>query len=83
MSTAKAVVRAGLSPVEFWELTPYLTGLAVGGATNKQTTDAWLMAGFSRAKKLPELASLLVGDEGKRDNMDDLKDHLKAISGRN
>ena len=78
----KAVVRAGLSPVDFWELTPYLTGLAVGGAVSKQTTDAWLSANYSRAKNLPDLDKLLGTAEEKNNNMDDLKNHLLSMRGR-
>ena len=82
MAAFKAAVRAGLSPVDFWELTPYLTGLAVGGAVNKQTTDAWLNANYVRAKKLPDLATLLGPAEEKKNNMDDLKNHLLSMRGR-
>ena len=81
MAAFKAAVRSGLSPVDFWELTPYLTGLAVGGAISKQTTDAWLSANYVRAKKLPGLADLIGSDEEKKDNMDDLKDHLQNMRG--
>lgn len=82
MAALKAAVTAGLSPVDFWELTPYLTGLAVGAAGSKQTTDAWLNANFVRAKKLPDLVSLLGKAEEKKNNMDDLKNHLSAMKGR-
>ena len=82
MEAFKTSVKVGLSPVDFWELTPYLTGLAVGGALSKQTTDAWINASFGRAKKLPDLANLLGDVEEKKDNMDDLKNHLQDISGR-
>ncbi len=84
MAAFKAAVSSGLSPVEFWELTPYLTGLAVGGAVDKQTTDAWLNANYVRAKNLPELTSLLVlGKVGKKEgDMNNLKDHLKNIGAR-
>lgn len=82
MAAFKASVKIGLSPVDFWKMTPYLTGLAVGGAVSKQTTDAWLNANFGRAKNLPALAELLGDVEEKKDNMDDLKNHLQDISGR-
>ena len=82
MEAFKVVVRSGLSPVDFWELTPYLTGLAVGGLVDKQTTDAWLNAAYGRTKTLPELASLLGTVEEKKNNMDDLKNHLLAMKGR-
>ncbi len=81
MAAFKAVARSGLSPVDFWELTPYLTGLAVGGAIDKQTKDAWLNANYGRAKKLPDLDSLLGTAEGKKNNMADLKNHLKTMEG--
>ena len=81
MAAFKAAARLGLNPVDFWELTPYLTGLAVGGAVSKQTTDAWLNANFGRAKKLPDLAKLLGESEEKKDNMDDLKSHLQNMRG--
>ena len=82
MAAFKVVVRSGLSPVDFWEMTPYLTGLAVGGAVNKQTTDAWLNANLGRAKKLPNLAELIGTDAEKKNNMDDLKNHLSVVKGR-
>ena len=75
----KAAARLGLNPVDFWKLTPYLTGLAVGGAVKKQTTDAWLNANLGRAKKLPELASLLDDVKEKKDNMDDFKNYLSSF----
>ena len=81
MAAFKAAVSAGLNPVEFWELTPYLTGQAIGGALDKQTTDAWMSANFVRAKDLPPLTDLLGGSEGKKDSMDNLKNHLKIIGG--
>jgi len=51
-------VRAGLSPVEFWQLTPYLTRLAVTALDDKAVTDAWLVAAMSRQKKLQRLEEL-------------------------
>lgn len=82
MAAFKAVVKSGLSPVDFWELTPYLTGLAVGGAVSKQTTDAWLNANYVRAKKLPDLDTMLGKAGEKKNNMDDLKNHLRVMKGR-
>ena len=79
MAAFKAVVASGLSPVEFWELTPYLTGLAVGGALDRQTTRAWLNANYTRAKELPPLADLLGKAERKKPNMGNLKDHLMGM----
>jgi hypothetical protein len=77
----KTAVTSGLNPVDFWELTPYLTGLAVGSSVSKQTTDAWLNANFVRAKKLPDLTSLLGRAEEKKNNMDALKNHLSTMKG--
>jgi hypothetical protein len=77
----KAAVTAGLSPVDFWELTPYLTGLAVGSSINRQTIDAWLSANYARAKELPPLADLLVTGKKEPANMADLKDHLMGMKG--
>ena len=82
MAAFKAAVRAGLSPVEFWEITPYLTGLAVGGAISKQTSDAWLYANYVRAKNLPDLDTLLGDDGVKSNNMANLKNHLALLKGR-
>lgn len=82
MEAFKAAARLGLDPVNFWDLTPYLTSLVVGGALRKQTTDAWLNANYGRAKKLPDLASLLGDDQEKKDSMDDLKQHLQSARGR-
>lgn len=81
MAAFKAAVTSGLSPVDFWQLTPYLTGLSIGAAGSKQATDAWMTATLSRAKKIPELDSLMGKAEEKKNNMDDLKNHLSVMRG--
>ncbi len=77
----KAAVSAGLSPIEFWEMTPYLTGEAVGSAISKQTTDAWLGANYVRAKELPPLTDLLNTGKKEPSNMADFKNHLQGFGG--
>jgi len=75
----KTAIRAGLSPLDFWSLTPYLTRLAIMAGRDRQMTDAWIQAKLTRAKKLPELSELLEEQTARKDNMIDLKNHLMGI----
>ena len=75
----------GIDPVSFWEMTPYLSGLAVNAAHDLHISQAWFIAALSRQKKLPELKGLL----SKRpsvpalsDKMFRLKDALSRTSHR-
>lgn len=58
-------VSVGLSPVEFWGLTPYLTKNAISAMADGRTTTAWMMANLSRSKTLPKLEKLLSKTEPK------------------
>ena len=53
-----AAVVAGLSPVEFWQLTPYQTRLAMEATLERSDKQAWLVAAMARTKKLPRYETL-------------------------
>jgi hypothetical protein len=59
-------VGAGLPPARFWDVTPRLCIAEMEGASERlkrearaQTGLAWMIATFTRAKKLPSLDALL------------------------
>jgi hypothetical protein len=80
MQAYSAAVQAGISPVEFWELTPYLTHKAITALTDGRNTQAWTIAALTRAKKMPKLADMTSKPTGARENMEnELK---KALIGR-
>jgi len=54
----RAAVVSGISPVEFWNLTPYQTRIAMEATLERFDKQAWMIAAFSRAKKLPKYGSL-------------------------
>jgi len=56
-------LRAGISPQEFWNLTPYLTRLAIDAKVETQMTYLWVQAGLIRAKKMPDLKRFLARKE--------------------
>lgn len=52
----------GISPSEFWGLTPYLVRHAMTAMSDGRTMLAWMTASLSRASKLPKLEKLLGKD---------------------
>jgi hypothetical protein len=52
-----------MSPVEFWELTPYLTKKAVPALSDGRNTLAWTTAALHRAKKIPRLHEMMAVKE--------------------
>ncbi len=59
-------VRVGISPTDFWNLTLRETLLLIDGflwqqqlSTEQRVSSAWLMANWSRAKRMPSLRSIL------------------------
>jgi hypothetical protein len=54
----RSAVVAGLSPVDFWSLTPYQTRIAMEATMEREDKQAWLIAAFTRIKKLPKYESL-------------------------
>jgi len=52
-------VSAGISSIEFWELTPYLKRLAIEGTHDRDVAISWLTASLGRAKKIPKLKTML------------------------
>ncbi len=72
-----AAVQAGISPVEFWELTPYLTRKAIAALTDGRNTQAWMIAALTRAKKMPKLNEMISKPKAGNPNMEaDLKKAL-------
>lgn len=65
----RAAARAGFA-VEFWELTPYETGLRFSAhgeqlkeAMERDVVRAWYGVALARTKKLPKLEDLLKADK--------------------
>jgi hypothetical protein len=75
----KAAVAAGVSPAEFWGMTPYLTGQAVIAMNDETTTRIWTLAAMTRAKKLPKLDKLLSKTKPEKKDMGGLKMALAGI----
>lgn len=59
MESYRYAVSVGISPVEFWGLTPFLTRHAMTALSDGRTTQAWIIANLSRTKKMPKLETLL------------------------
>jgi hypothetical protein len=51
-------VLAGISPLEFWQLTPYQTRVAMEAAMERADKQAWMIAAFTRTKKMPKWEAL-------------------------
>ena len=78
-------VRAGISPVDFWRLTPYLTRKSAPALHDSRTTAAWLTASLSRAKKIPKLSELTTKKQVHRSQSEmeeSLKSHLAGMARR-
>lgn len=72
---------AGVSAVEFWQLTPYLTKQVIKAVHDERITQTWMLANMTRAKKLPPLEKLLSrGRQNKGDVGMRLKAALMAIN---
>ena len=78
----RAGVQAGISPLEFWELTPYLTRLAIEALTDARYTQAWIQANLIRAKAMPKLEELLDRKFAKTDMELRMKDALMRMGSR-
>ena len=74
----KAATADGVDPLDFWELTPYQTRLAMSGLRDGRMSLAWTIAALSRHKKLPKLETLLTKTR-KRDPME-LMQTLKGFN---
>jgi len=77
----------GLSPDEFWKLTPYEFNLMIDGflaREERKTNDilylAWHVEAFARAKRLPKLQSLLKKRKPKSQNQTLTKEQLIIIA---
>lgn len=55
MEAYKIACGAGISPVDFWNMTPYLVREAVGALHQGNNQLIWIQAALMRAKKLPKL----------------------------
>ena len=65
MAAFYSAVRAGVSALEFWSLTPYLSRQAVIALSDGATVEAWSIGAMTRTKKLPALDTLLIRTEPK------------------
>lgn len=63
MAAYQAACRDGVSPVDFWALTPYECRYAMAGLRDGRTTLAWQIAALQRQKKLPDLGKLLAREK--------------------
>jgi hypothetical protein len=79
MAAFESAVSCGVSPQEFWGLTPYLTRTAMSGARKYQIKTAWFSAAFTRAKKLPGLDDLLSKMDSKPKGAAGLKNALAGF----
>lgn len=82
MAGYKSAVAAGISPVEFWNMTPYLTGKAIKTILDETVTRNWTLAAMMRMKKLPKLDKLLNRGTRKPDLSARLKSALLGFKGK-
>ena len=75
----KKATLAGISPVEFWQLTPYQTRIAMEATLERSDKQAWMIALFTRSKKLPKFESLGRGKRVMKDGLL-LKKQLQATA---
>ena len=75
----RAAVVSGISPVEFWTLTPYQTRIAMEATLERSDKQAWMIAAFSRSKKLPKFERLSRGKRTMKDGLL-LKKQLQATA---
>jgi len=75
----RAAVVAGISPIEFWQLTPYQTRIAMEAILERSDKQAWMIAAFTRAKKLPKFEKLSRGKKKVKDGLE-LKRALEATA---
>lgn len=52
-------MQVGVSPLDFWNLTPFLCRHATSALADGRSYTAWLTAALTRAKKMPKLNDLL------------------------
>lgn len=71
---------AGISSVEFWSLTPYQTRLAMEAILERSDKQAWMIAAFTRAKKLPKFGSL--SRKKRKTQRPGLEQEMKAFFGK-
>ena len=77
----KAAVAAGIDPLAFWQMTPYLTKQAIRAANEEQITQTWILASLTRMKKLPKLEKLLRQESTAKGDMEArLKTALMGLS---
>lgn len=72
-------VRAGVDPETFWRLTPYETNLVAQEGQRKMEISAWMVAAFSRTKKLPPFDKLMRGKRSKKQVAADLRAALRGF----
>lgn len=78
MEAFRVAVRGGISPTEFWQMTPYLTKQALPALAERHNTTIWTQAALIRAKKLPELEKF-AGRPKEQTTPADLEAKMKAL----
>ena len=78
MEAFRVAVRGGISPTEFWGLTPHLTRQALPALAERHNTTIWLQAALMRTKRLPELEKF-AGRPKEQGPPADLEAKMKAL----
>jgi len=76
----KAAVQVGIGPVEFWEMTPYLTNKAVISKRDGKMRELWTLAALQRQKKLPKIETFMI-DKGPPKDHKQMESELKKALG--
>lgn len=76
MAAYRVAVGVGVSPLEFWNMTPYLSRIAIGALHDDHITQLWMSASLTRSKKLPALDKLLHRRNSDKKDMVGLKTAL-------
>ena len=77
----RSAIVSGLSPIEFWNLTPYQTRIAMEASLERADKQAWMIAYFQRVKKFPRYESLNRGKKRVRDGLE-LKKELEVTAAK-
>lgn len=82
MAAYKIACQAGISPVEFWNMTPYLTREAVRAIHDADIEKAWTQAALIRTKKLPKLNEMKIKEKNRESMEMRLKDAFRGHNTR-
>ena len=71
-----------MNPVDFWNMTPYMTRQAAAAIADGRTTQAWMTAALTRARRLPKLHTLLNNKPDRKSMEAGLKAAIKTAMAR-